>query len=55
MTGGGEEVTGGGEEGTGGGEERMGVGVKLREERGTFAELRTSMIFGRLWATSMAD
>ena len=43
------------EEGTGGVEEGTGVSVELREERGAFAELRTSMGFGRLWAMSMAD
>ena len=54
-TGEGEEEMGEGEEGTGGVEEGTGIGVELREERGAFAELRTSMGFGRLWATSMAD
>ena len=53
-TGEGEEGTGEGEEGMGGEEEGTGVSVEPREEQGPFAELRTSMGFGRLWGTSMA-
>ena len=49
-TGEGEEGTGEGEEGTGGEEEGTGVGVELREERGAFAELRTSVL-----ASNLAD
>ena len=49
-TGEGEEGTGEGEEGTGGEEEGTGVGVELREERGAFAELRTSIL-----ASNLAD